>query len=101
MMDLGATDPMDLQVHACAQLGLSRQLKQTCCVMPHPSQGGRGYKVRFCQEQLAKAATGKDVDISMSSLCHWRVLLHPYHPTGNKAKEQVVEVDLINLVTFI
>ena len=55
-----ATDPADLQVHACAHLGLSRQLKQTCHATPHPSRGGSGYDTLFL-EQLAKAAAREDV----------------------------------------
>jgi hypothetical protein len=37
-----ATDPANLQAHACAQLGLSRELEQTRCVTPHPSHGCGG-----------------------------------------------------------
>jgi hypothetical protein len=48
----------------------------------------------FRQEQLAKAATGKDVNISMSSLCYWRERLDPYHPTRN------VGVDIIIIITL-
>jgi hypothetical protein len=45
MPDPGATDPTNLQVHACAWLGLSRQFEQTRCVTPHPHCGGGGYNV--------------------------------------------------------
>jgi hypothetical protein len=69
--------------------------------MPHPCHGGRGYNTWFCQEQLAKVVTGKDVDVSVSSLYHWRDCLDPYCPTGNKAREQVMGVDLISLVTSL
>jgi hypothetical protein len=37
--------------------------------MPHPSHCGRGYDTWFCQEWLAKAAAGKNVDVSLSSIC--------------------------------
>jgi hypothetical protein len=37
----------------------------------------------------------------MSSLCYWRERLDSYCPTGNKARDQVVGVDLINLMTFL
>jgi hypothetical protein len=53
------------------------------------------------RNNLQKAAADKDVNVSMSSLFCWRECIDPYHPTGNKAREQVVGVDLINLVTFL
>jgi hypothetical protein len=59
---MSAVDPADLQAHACAQLGLSRELEQARRVMPHPSHGGGGYDVWFCEEQLARAQAGEDVD---------------------------------------
>ncbi len=69
---------------------------------PHPSRsGGRGYDVWFRKKQLVKAQAGEDVDVSRWSLRHWRECLHPYCQTGNKAQEQVMGVDLINLVTFL
>jgi hypothetical protein len=43
MPDPGATDSMDLQARAHAQLGLTRQFEQTWREMPHPRRGGRGY----------------------------------------------------------
>jgi hypothetical protein len=69
MPDPGATDPADLQARACAQLGLTRQLEQTRRETPHPHGGGRGYDTWFRQEQLAKAATGKAVDVSEGCSC--------------------------------
>ena len=69
---------------------------------PHPSHGGgRGYNVWFCEEQLAEAHAGDDVDVSKQSLCRWREQLDPYHQTGNKAREQGVGVNLLNLVSFL
>jgi hypothetical protein len=55
----------------------------------------------FCEEQLARVQAGEDVDVSKSSLCCWRERLHPHCQTGNKAREQVVGVNMINLVTFL
>jgi hypothetical protein len=101
MPDPWATDPTDLLADTCAQLGLSWQLEQTACKTPHPCCGGRGYNTWFHQEQLAKMAAGEDVNVSVSSLCCWRERLDPYCPTWNKAREQVVGADLINLVTFL
>jgi len=101
MPGAGATDPADLQAHTSAQLGLSRQLKQTRRVAPHPCIGGGGYDAWFREEQLAKAQAGEVVNVSESSLHRWRERLHPYCQTGNKAREQVVGVDMINLVTFL
>jgi hypothetical protein len=101
MPDPGATDPADLQAWAHAQLGLTWQLKQTRRETPHPCCGGRGYNTWFRQEHLAKAAAGKAVDVSKSSILCWRECLDPYPPMGNKAREQVMGVDLINLVTFL
>jgi hypothetical protein len=69
MPDPGATDPADLQARARAQLGLIWQLKQTRREMPHPCRGGRGYDTWFRQEQLAKVAAGKAVDVSKGCPC--------------------------------
>ncbi len=55
MANPGATDPVDLQAHTCAQLGLSWQLKQTHCEMPHPCRNGGGYDFWLGKEQLVKA----------------------------------------------
>ena len=85
MPGLGATDPADLQAHACAQLGLSWQLEQTRRETPHPSHGNGGYDVWFRKEQLARVQAGDDVNVSVSSLCRWSQRLHPYRRTGNKA----------------
>jgi hypothetical protein len=100
MPDPGATDPADLQVHACAWLGLS-QLKQTRRVPPHPHCGGGDYNVWFREEQLANAQAREDDAVSQNSLCRWREHLHPYCQTANKARVEVVGVDLPNFVTFL
>jgi hypothetical protein len=42
MPGAGATDPANLQAHARAQLGQSRELEQARRVTPHHSLGGRG-----------------------------------------------------------
>ena len=97
----GVTDPADLQAHARANLGLSRQLEQTRREAPHPFHGGRGYDTWYRREQLDKAAVGADVDVSLSSIRRWRESLEPYRATGNKAREKIVGVDLIYLVTFL
>ena len=98
---MSAVDPAELQAHARAQLGLSRELEQARRVTSHPSHGGGGYDVWFRKEQLARAQAGEDVDVSVSSIHRWGERLHPYRQTGNKAREQVVGVDLIILVTFL
>jgi hypothetical protein len=40
MLAIGATDPADLVAQAWAETDLSRQLQQTCRLLPHPSKGG-------------------------------------------------------------
>ena len=100
MPGAGATDPADLQAHTSAQLGLSRQLEQTRREAPHPFHGGRGYDTWYRREQLDKAAVGADVDVSRLSIRRWRERLEPYRATGNKAREKIVGVDLIDLVTL-
>ena len=91
-----------LQADACAWLGLSRKLEQTRRVTPHPSRGGgRGYDVWFRKEQLAEAQAGDDVDVFEQSLRQWRERLYPYLQTGNKAWEQDVGFNLLNLVSFL
>jgi hypothetical protein len=99
--DPGATDPANLQTLSRAWLVLSPQLEQTRCVMPHPCLGGGGYNVWFCDEQLAKVQAKEDINVSTCFLSQWRECLHSYHQMRNKAQEQVVEVDLLNLVTFL
>ncbi len=47
-----------------------------------------------------KAVAGKDVNVSEWCLCRWRMHLDPFCPTGNKVREQVLGVDLINLMIF-
>jgi hypothetical protein len=68
--------------------------------MPHPRRGA-GYNVWFREEQLAKAQAGEDVDVFEWSLRHWRECLHPFRQTGNKAREQIVGIDLLNLATYL
>jgi len=70
-------------------------------VAPHPCIGGGGYDAWFCKDQLAKAQAGEVVNVSESSLRRWRERLHPYRQTRNKAREQVVGVNMINLVSFL
>jgi hypothetical protein len=101
MPDPGVTVPPDLQALVRARLGLSRQLEQTRCVMPHPCLRLGGCDIWFRNEKLAKVQAREDIDVSTHSLSHWRERLHPYCQTGNKAQEQVVGVDLLNLVTFL
>ncbi len=98
-----ATDSADLQAHAHAHLGgRSRQLEQTRCKTPHPScGGGRGYVTWFRWDQLETAVIREDVDVSLSSIRQWRERLEPYRATGNKAREQILGVDLINLMIFL
>jgi hypothetical protein len=101
MPDTGATDPTNLQVHASAWLGLSQQLEQTRRVMPHPRRCGGGYNVWFREEQLANLQAREDVNVSEQSLCRWRECLHLFRQTGNKAREQIVGINLLNLATFL
>ena len=42
MPGAGATYPADIQAQACAELGLSMELEQTCCVKPSPFLDGGG-----------------------------------------------------------
>jgi len=51
MTGIGATDSADLVVQARAEAGLSRQLQQTRCELPHPREGGSsGYPVQHLSE---------------------------------------------------
>ncbi len=46
-------------------------------------------------------AAGEDVEVSVLTIRQWGERLEPYHATGNKAREKIVGVDLINIVTFL
>jgi hypothetical protein len=48
-----------------------------------------------------KAQNGEEVDVSGRSLQRWTNCLEPFHQTGNKARDTVVGLDLINLVSFL
>ena len=101
MPAIGATDPADVRAQARAELGLSRELEQTRRVNPSPSLGGGGYDVWYRQQQLTKAQNGEEVDVSRRSLQRWTNRLEPFRQTGNKERETVVGLDLINLVSFL
>lgn len=102
MPGLGATDPADLEAHARAQLGLTRQLQVTRRIAPHPSKGGApGYPAWYRVEQLAKRANGEPFEVSEQSLDRWEIRLFQYRMTGNKPREQLVSADMMNLVLFL
>ena len=46
-------------------------------------------------------AAGEDVEVSVLTIRQWGERIEPYRATGNKAREKIVGVDLINLVTFL
>ena len=101
MPALGAVDPADLRVQACAELGLLRKLAQPWRVEPHPRGGGSsGYPVWSREEQLVRWNAGEDTKASRSSLFGWQVCLFPHRCAGNHARTQIVGTDLIDLVVF-
>jgi hypothetical protein len=82
---LGATDPVDLEARAHAELGFSRQLEQPRLVAPHPFLGGSsGYPVWHREEQLERCVAGEVTDVSERSLFRWSGRLEPYRQTGNR-----------------
>lgn len=99
----GATDPADLVARARAELGFSRQLQQERRVAPHPSGGGSsGYPVWNRLDELEREENGEPCVSSARSRRRWRnEHLLPYRQTGNKAREQVTGVDMINMINFI
>jgi hypothetical protein len=97
----GATDPADVQEHSRTKAGLSRQLRQPRCEAADPSCGGSGYDVWFWRQQLERAAASGNIVVSSTYLCRWNSRLHPYHHTGNKSRDQLVGVNLINAVSFL
>lgn len=101
MPGLGRTDPADLRAHARAQLGLTRLLQQAERIPPHPSRGGCGYPVFHRGQQIALWQAGEPINVSVSSIRNWQRRLVPFRRTGNKARAQIVGVDLIHLVTFL
>jgi hypothetical protein len=44
---------------------------------------------------------GQDINVLDQFLCQWRECFDSYCSTGNKAREQIAGIDLINLVTFL
>ena len=102
MPALGATDPADLQAHARAELGFSRQLEQPRRTSPHPALGGSGGYARwFHEEQLQRFHAGEAIDVSLLSIYRWTIRLEPYRQTGNAERTQVRGAVLLNLVTYI
>jgi hypothetical protein len=78
MPGIGATDPADLVAQARAEMGLSRQLYQTCRELPHPRDGGSsGYPVWFRDAQLAKWHAGEATEVSLSSLIDGKSVIPP------------------------
>ena len=102
MPDLGGTDPADLEAHARAHLGLSRQLQVDRRVGSHPSKGGApGYPPWYRVESLDRDDRNEEVVPCPKSLRRWRERLIPFRMTGNRQRSQIVGVDLLNLTIFI
>jgi hypothetical protein len=101
MPTIGATDPADLELKACADLGFSRRLEQTHRISPPPSLGGSGYALWYHQQQLERFHTGGLIDISFLSIYRWVLCPEPFCMTGNRPRMVIVGVDLLNLITFI
>jgi hypothetical protein len=49
MPTIGVTDPADLELKACVDLGFSWRLEQTHQISPPPSLGGSGYALWYHQ----------------------------------------------------
>ncbi len=102
MPALGVTDPADLEAKARAELGFSRQLKQSWRVAPHPSLGGSSdYPVWHREEQLEKWNANEVTDGSKRSLFRWTRRLKPHRQTGYMERSRIIGTELLNLVTYI
>jgi hypothetical protein len=69
MPAIGATDPADLVVKACADSGLLRQLEQHRQISLYPGLGGSsGYALWYRQQQLERFNARGPIDVSKSSI---------------------------------
>jgi hypothetical protein len=102
MPAIGATDLADIEAKAHADLEFLQQLEQTHQILPHPCLGGSdGYALWYCQLQLEKFHAGGLIDVSSLSIYRWALCIEPFCQTGNGPQTVIIEVDLLNLVTFI
>jgi len=102
MPGIGATDSADLVAQVRVEMGLSRQLQQTRCKLPHPWEGGSsGYPAWFRNEQLANWYAGEATEVSLTSLYRWEKRRSPHRKTGTPTRTASVGVDMIHLATFL
>ncbi len=102
MPAIGATDLTDIEAKARADLGFSWQLEQNRQILPHQCLGGSGgHALWYRQLQLEKFHAGGPIDVSSSSIYRWALRIEPFCQTGNGPRTVIIEVDLLNLVTFI
>ena len=102
MPGIGATESEDLVAQARMEMGLSCQLQQTRCELPHLQEGGSsGYPIWFREEQLAKWYSGEATEVSLSSLYCWEERCSPHCQIGAPARTVIMGVDMIHLVTFL
>jgi hypothetical protein len=98
-----ATDPADVAAHACAKLGMSRQLQIARRDLPHPRRGGcSGYPVWFRIIEVARWQAGLPLYVaSLSSVRRWARRLRPRRRNGNRARTKLVGLDVLNLAIFL
>jgi hypothetical protein len=99
---MSAVDPAELRAQARAELGLSREMAQPWRMAPHPNHGGSsGYPVWSQEAQLERWNVGEKTKASLLSLYRWSHRIIPYCCTGNRARTQIVGMDMINLVVLL
>ena len=93
-------DPGDYTAQSRREMGLSLQLEQPRLrVPPNPSRGGTtGYAEWFRQQQIEKYDNDEPINCSKSSILRWKERLVRFRLTGNRARSQIVGVDMYILL---
>ena len=95
-------DAADFVAQARREAGLSRQLQVVRRESPHPSRGGStGFEEWYRDEQLDRRANGEECDASRSSVYRWGLRRERFRRTGNRERNSVVGIDMLNLVCFV
>jgi hypothetical protein len=102
MLTIGAMDPANLVAQACVEASLMNRLEQPHRVLPPPNNGGStSYPKWFQQNQLQNWEARELINISRASLFCWLKRICCCCQMGGPARTQIVDVDMIHLVTFL
>ena len=98
----GLKENEDLRARAQEAAGLPRVLQQSRTVRPHPSRGGSpGYDVAFRLSEIGRYQRGEATTASRTSIHRWMDNLIPRRPSGNKASDNLVGMDMFLLTLYV